>query len=680
MITFRKRDTRIPRKPFLWLAAALLFTVPPMFGALATWVPALFLITLVAKFWMDPKDYRLRSPIWKLVLGAVTLGAVFVTYGSIQGIEPGVSIVVVLMSLKILEAHTAREFQVMVAVAWILCLCGFFLSQDLAIALCLLIAFTLLLVALIQFHSGSSPAPWARPMRTACKLLAQATPVILLLFLFFPRISAGFRFQLGQTRVAGSGFSGRLSPGSVSALANSSQIAFRAEFPDGRIPRPGAMYWRGVVMWQGNGFEWRASEAPAAIPRSNRKLPAGEPIRQWITIEPQGTRWMFALDWPAEPPSGATIAPGNYLWSGQPIQKTTKYEARSYSEIRQKDLHPRERKVLLDVPVWISPAVRDLAQSWTSGSAGPRDVVNRGLDFFRTQGFRYSLSPGEYKNADLEEFLFRRRLGFCEHYAASFATLMRLAGVPARVVVGYLGGEYNEMGRFFLVRQADTHAWCEVWLPHSGWVRVDPTSVVAPDRVNLGLNSFLERRATADEIDNPQSGLMRNLTRSQIFTKGRLLWQTLNYAWDTRVLSFDGETQESFLAGIGITGRGPVLLIAVASIVAVILIGIYAAWMKLRTRASIDRVKTLYERFCLKAARLGASRNPAEGPFDFAKRAARLLPNESERIRQISNVYIALRYAADPAPSLLKSFAKQVDGFATLKAETLKAEVEELRC
>src|SRR5438874_12915 len=147
-----KRDTRIPRKPFLWLTAALVFIVPPMLGTLALWVPLLFLTVLAAKFWMERRDYRLRSPIWKMVLGAIVLAAVFVTYGSIEGIEPGVSVVVALMSLKILEAHTAREFQVIVNVGWILCLCGFFLSQDLAIALCALIAFTLLLVSLVEFH------------------------------------------------------------------------------------------------------------------------------------------------------------------------------------------------------------------------------------------------------------------------------------------------------------------------------------------------------------------------------------------------------------------------------------------------------------------------------------------------------------------------------------------------
>jgi transglutaminase-like putative cysteine protease len=672
MSAFRKRDTRIPRRPLLWLAAALLFTLPPMFGTLAIWVPLLFLIALTAKFWMEPKGYRLRSVIWKLVLAGVTLAAIFFSYGSVKGIEPGVSLIVVLMSLKILEAHTAREFQVMVMIGWVLCLCGFFLSQDLAIAVCLLIAFTLLLVALIQFHRGSSPGAFWPPVRTAGKLLAQALPLVVLLFLLFPRVTTGFRFQLMQPGSATAGFSDRLSPGSIASLANSSDVAFRAEFPDGRIPRPAAMYWRGVVMWQGEGLEWRASDAPASIPRSARRSPDSEAIRQRITIEPHGARWMFALDWPSEPPSGATLAPGNYLWSGQPIRKPRRYEVRSLPEIREKELRPRERKILLQVPTWISPAVRELAKSWTAASASPRTVVNAALQFFGTHGFRYSLSPGEYKRNDLDEFLFRRRLGFCEHYAASFATLMRLAGIPARIVVGYLGGEYNEFGRFFLVRQTDTHAWCEVWLPESGWVRIDPTSVVAPERVNLGFDSFLQRRAALGQPDNIRSALAKNLRGMLIFTKARLAWESLNYAWDTRVLSFDAEAQRSFVAEIGISDSGPFSLLVPTLLIAAVLLAIYAGWMRLRTRPGGDRVKALYERFCRKAARLGAQRDPWEGPSDFSARAARLLPEESEHIRRISNTYIVLRYSPEAAPPVLGRFAKEVNAFASAARRLLR--------
>ncbi len=538
-----RRDTSIPRRPLLWLAAALLFTLPPMFGSLATWVPCLFLITLAMKFWMEPKGYRLRSTTWKLILAAVTLAAIFSSYGSLKGIEPGVSLLVVLMSLKILEAHTAREFQVMVMMAWVLCLCGFFLSQDFAIALCLLAAFALLLVALIQFHRGSSPGALWPPLGATGKLLAQAAPLVVLLFLLFPRINTGFRFEILGAGSAASGFSDRLSPGSIASLANSSEIAFRGEFPDGKTRPPGPMYWRGVVMWHCEGMEWRAPYAPASMSHSARQSRSGKTMRQWITIAPHRAHWMFALDRPFQAPPGATLARGDYLWSVQSIRKARRYEVISSPEVTGKELQPHERKEALELPASISPTARELAQSWVAQNSNPRAAVNSALQFFRTQGFRYSLSPGQYKKNDLDQFLFHRRVGFCEHYAASFATLMRLAGIPARVVVGYLGGEYNDLGRFFLVRQADTHAWCEVWLPDSGWTRVDPTSVVAPGRAGLDLNTFLARRIASGEMETGRSAFVTQLTGSAIFTNLRLTWETLNYEWDTRILGFDADVQ-----------------------------------------------------------------------------------------------------------------------------------------
>jgi hypothetical protein len=328
-------------------------------------------------------------------------------------------------------------------------------------------------------------------------------------------------------------------------------------------------------------------------------------------------------------------------------------------------LTPTERREALDLPSSISPAVRQLAQSWTAQNSTPRAIINSALQFFRTQDFRYSLSPGEYGKNDLEQFLFHRRVGFCEHYAASFATLMRLAGVPARVVVGYLGGEYNDLGHFFLVRRADAHAWCEVWLSDSGWTRVDPTSVVAPGRASLDLNSFLERSVAPGQIESRRSTLLARLTRLAIFNNIRLGLETLTYELDTRFLAFDADVQEVFLSSMGLANHGAFILIIEILIVAVALLAIYFGWMQSRTRSRTDRVKALYERFCRKAARLGAQRHAWEGPSDFSRRAAQLLPDQSERIRQISNEYIALRYAPEGAAIGVDTFAKAVRAFAS---------------
>jgi len=641
-----------------------------MFGKLAAWVPCLFLTTLAIKFWMEPKGYRLRFAALKLVLAGIALAAISSSYGTLKGIEPGVSLLVVLMSLKVLEAHTAREFQVMVMMAWVLCLCGFFLSQDFAIALCLMAAFTLLLVALIQFHRGSSPGAFWPPLGTTCKLLGQAAPLVILLFFLFPRINIGFRFEFRDVHSAGSGFSDRLSPGSITALATSADIAFRAQFPDQNSRPPGPMYWRGVVMSHCEGLLWRAPHSPEPLAHPSKSSRSDKAIRQRITITPHGARWMFALDRPFEAPPGAILAEGNYLRSVQPIRKARRYEAISSPEIRETELDPDERQDALELPASISPAVRELAQSWVAQNSGPRATINNALQFFRMQGFRYSLSPGEYRKNDLDEFLFRRRVGFCEHYAASFATLMRAAGIPARVVVGYLGGEYNDLGRFFLVRQADTHAWCEVWLPDRGWMRVDPTSVVAPGRASLDLNSFLERQSTLGEVGIRRSRFVSKLARSVIFNNIRLAWEALNYEWDTRVLGFDTDVQEALLASTGIMDQGRFFLITESLVIAAALLLIYASWMRLRTRERADKVKLLYERFCRKAAQFGVRHDPWEGPSDFARRVVASFPNECQRIQRITDSYLALRYAPNAAPVVFDQFAKDVRGFVPRSRST----------
>jgi protein-glutamine gamma-glutamyltransferase len=654
------------------MAAALLFTLPPFFASLAIWVPWLFLLSLALKFWMEPRGYRFRSVVLKLLLVATTLTTAFISYGSVRGVEAGISLLVVLMSLKILEAHTAREFRVMILMGWVLCLCGFFLSQDFATALCLLIAAALLVVALIQFHRGASPGAVWPPLGTACKLLLQALPLIVLFFLLFPRINAGFRFELHPFRSANTGFSDRLSPGSIAALANSSEVAFRAEFP-GSSSRPwGPMYWRGVVMWRCNGMEWQAPYVPRSKSSSSTLDTGGssglpfpstnaKEIQQRITLAPHGARWMFALDRPIKTPPAAMLARGDYLWSVQPIRKARQYDVVS-SEFSGNEITPAERAEALQVPASISPAVRDLARSWTVDNPDSRRIVSSALQFFRTQKFSYSLTPGEYD--DLDEFLFRRRVGFCEHYAASFATLMRLAGVPSRVVVGYLGGEYNDLGHFFVVRQADTHAWCEVWLPENGWTRVDPTAAVAPGRASLDLSSFLEIHAGAGQMGTPRNALAQ-LLRSGVFTNARFVWQTLSYEWDTHFLAFDADVQDVLLRSMGIASRGPVFLVIEILLVVIALLGIYFAWMQLRARSCVDRVKALYKYFCRKTERLGVRRALCEGPLDFAQRAAHSLPDESNRIRQIADAYILLRYAPQPAPGMLDRLAKEVNAFGT---------------
>lgn len=651
----------IPRRPLLWLTAALLFLVPTMLGNLASWVPLLFLISLLAKFWLEKKDRRLRSVAWKIVLAIIGFGAVFATYGTVLGLEPGVSLLVVLVSLKILESHTANDFHVLIMVGWVLCLCAFLVAQDFQIALCVLGAFVLLIAALVQFHRRRAPGgALGPPLGTSLKLLAQALPLVLLLFFLFPRGTGGMRLRIvGATRDS-TGFSGELSPGSIASIANSDDLAFRVEFPDGNMPPHSSLYWRGAVLWDGDGLNWNAGEGLGQARPSQQRT--GAPIRQRITLEPHAGRWLFALDRPLAAPPGVILAPGRYLRSVRPISTIRRYEIASVPDAGEDDLQERSRT--LQLPSTVSAEMRQLVGTWTAQTGDSLAIVKAALLFFRTQGFVYSISPGQYLGPDaLSDLLFRRKSGFCEHYAAAFATLMRMAGIPSRVVVGYLGGQFNQYGNYLLVRQSDAHAWCEVWLPASGWTRVDPTSVIAPARLSLG--SLREMRTTFVR-GQPTAGRAApsyTFTSSGILDEARLAWDTVSYAWDSGVLSFDIDGQREFLTQFGFNGAPGLPQLLWITLAVAVLLAAYAALIAWRARTRTDVIKKLYENFCRKTARIGTKRLASEGPSDFAARAARQLPQHATRIQRIASLYIALRYSPNASPPLLKTFAADVRAF-----------------
>lgn len=653
----------IPRRPLLWLTAALLFVVPTMVGSIAMWVPFLLLVSLLAKFWMEQRDRRLRSTTWKIVFAASGFAAVVATYGTATGIESGVSILVLLAALKILESHTARDFHILVMVGWVLCLCAFLMSQDFAVALCVLAAFILLTVALVQFHRRM-PArhQWQAAVGTTLKLMLQALPLVLLLFFLFPRAILGLRLRGIGNAADATGFSGKLAPGSVASIATSDEIAFRVEFPDGNLPPRQQLYWRGAVLWQGDGLNWEVGPglgSAQSVPRSTASA-----IRQWITVEPHAGRWLFALDRPLNAPPGAHLSPGRYISSFRPVSSIRRYEVTSAPDAGEQELHPRERNATLHLPTSASAETNALVQDWIRTNNDPRVVVHTALEFFRTSGFVYSMSPGEYSGPGaLDELLFHRRSGFCEHYAAAFASLMRIAGIPARVVVGYLGGEFNRYGNYLLVRQSDAHAWCEVWLTETGWTRVDPTSVIAPERVEIGSLRQMLTESIQSQNRTRQPLASGTAAKSRIFANVRLAWDTVSYAWDSRVLSFDAEEQRELFSRFGLAKLPTAWLWPLLAGGATLLLGAYAAWYRWRTRPRADAVKELYARFCRKLAQLGATREAFEGPRDFAHRAAALLPEHGVLIERIAEHYVALRYGRVLDGNAAERFAADVRSF-----------------
>jgi transglutaminase-like putative cysteine protease len=642
----RAEDTKIPRHPMLWLAVALVFTMPPMFGNLAWWVPACFMVALAAKFRMELRGWRLRSAALHMAMAAAVLVGVWITYRSLIGMEAGLSISLLLISIKILESHTARDFHVLALLGWFLCLTELFISQDLAAVLYALAGFVIVTVAVVRFHRGA-PARGriARPLLAGGGLVAQALPLVIALFFLFPRGNGGFRFELKRAFFNRTGMSDRLSPGSVASLAMSRDVAFRAEFPDGNVIPPGRMYWRGAVLTQDHGLAW----TPAATDsfREGDEHLGGTRVRQQIVIQPHGAQWVFSLDWPGTAPSGTRLLAGNVLRASQRIYSPRRYEVVSYLNNEQKELWTQDRKTCLQFPKGVSPRIRELVNSWTKSTHDPHELTARALNFFRKGNFTYSLSPGEYGTDAMDDFLFQRKTGFCEHYAAAFATLMRMAGVPSRVVLGYQGGEFNTLGSYLVVRQSDAHAWCEIWVAGSGWQRVDPTMAVAPGSMNAGFtDSGANSAAGLGGAAGTQIGGV--WTKYPFLRTLQLAWDTVNYEWDSHVANFDEDEQQSFLLSLGMVDTRPLKLLGWLVLVAGLLLGLQLLRTWWKARPASDPLKGLYGRFCRHLAGLGVQREPWEGPTGFACRAAALLPDQAAPILRVADIFATLRYSRTP--------------------------------
>ena len=662
-----KQISTIPRKPLIWLALAMLFIVPPMFGNLAPWVPLFFLIMLLAKFYLEWRGVRLRSTVVKLGVAIAGIGGVALSYQSLIGAEPSLSVCLILFAIKIIEAHTAREFHILVALGWFLCLAQLIISQDLTPALCSLLAFAFVLASVVQFHRGNSPARTRfTSLRAAFALILQALPLVIALFFLFPRGSGGFRFVLNRAYGNRTGMSDSLSPGSISSLALSNEAAFRVEFPDGDMPAASNLYWRGGVFSSGRGMSWMSAKSDA-LWHPPEGL-GGVGIRQRIILQPHGGRWIFALDRPARAPRGTRMVAGSVLLADQAVYSAFLYEVTSRTASREVELPSRERKTCLQLPNDVSPQIRALVQSWTSKASDSRTVVSAAMRYFHDQNFKYSLSPGEYGPNALDEFMFVRRSGFCEHYAAAFATLMRVAGIPSRVVVGYQGGEFNSLGNYLLVRQSDAHAWCEIWAQGKGWERVDPTLVVAPERVKMGFASFMELRGKTGAGATVGDPAQLVLARHGFFHSMQLAWDTLGYEWNTHVSGFDEDAQRSLLQSFGIINRCPFIMFGWASLIAAVLLGgqFLSSWWNSRAKPDITLV--LYRRFCQRLGTLGVVREPSEGPRQYADRAMRQFPALADEINGIADLYIALRYAPEPGNATTENLARRIKAFRKIKA------------
>ncbi len=659
---WRRRKTEQPAPPpaeplsslaLNWLLVMLVLAVAPHARELPVWLIGLFVLLAGWRWLLAVRDKPLPPRWLLLILVLLVGGAVLIDYRTLLGREAGVALLTAMTACKLLESRVLRDGVVLVFLGYLMVMSHLLYSQEIPMVAYLLVVTVVLLAAQMMIHRQHAGLTALAPLRLSSRMLLLAIPVMLVLFVLFPRIP-GPLWGLPKDAYQGrTGLSDEMMPGTISELSQSGAVAFRVRFA-GAVPPPNQLYWRGPVLWNFDGRRWtRLDELPSNTPVAF--TPEGPPVDYSVILEPSNRLWLFALDLPATLPPRAGMTASFQLLREQPVNEAYRYEMRSYLAYRTGELTATERFRALRIPQRGNARARALAEEWRQRDARPEALVEAALTLFREQPFYYTLTPPLLGPEIVDDFLFRTREGFCEHYANAFVFLMRAAGVPARVVTGYQGGEMNWMGGYLIVRQADAHAWAEVWLAGRGWVRVDPTGAVAPNRVQEGLYAVV-----ANQGELPF--LMRRGGDGQWLRQLALTWDSLNIVWNEWVLAYGPERQKEWLSGLGF---GPVdwREMTVAMVGALAALGLIFAVWRWRSRLARDPVVRAWQRFCARLARRGLARGAGEGPLDFTERVAAQRPELAASAGEIARLYAALRYGPTAQPAAVRRLQRLVRRF-----------------
>jgi transglutaminase-like putative cysteine protease len=616
------------------LIMALAIALVPHIYRLPLWVVLWCLISWGYVFAVLKFQLPAVGKYISLVLTVAGILGVLLTAGAGLDKNSSVALLWIMASIKPMEIRTHRDEMVTIFMIYFLAVSCLFFSNTLAVAIYM--AFSICITTAVLIHIHHPGGKRRDQLRLAAGLMLKALPLALILFVVFPRIQ-GSLWGMRRPTEAYSGFSDTLSPGTVTSLVRNNDIAFRVAFDD-QIPAPELLYWRGLVFWQFDGRAWHRSDSTVNV---RLPLKGKNSVAYTITLEPHNRRWLFALDVPYEFEPNAVMLSDHTLVSRWTVRQRFQYRLKSYTayatgRIRQWEV------AALQSPRNANPAAVALARQWRIATTDPVQIITSALNYLRDNDFSYTLNPPPLGADSIDDFLFRTRRGYCENYASAFAFLMRAAGIPARLVAGYLGGEINPYGQYLIVRQSDAHVWVEVWLPGRGWVRTDPTLAVAPQRVAQGTGAALspEERSMLDSLEalGPFA---------KHWTKLRFGWDAINTQWNRWILGYSTSRQKSLLAKFGIksnTRRGltAAMILATAAIGLIVLFYFLSVFKKAAPKR--DAVQTAYLTFCAKLARVGLVRKPSQGPMAYASMVADLRRDLKISVLDIVNLYVRLRY------------------------------------
>ncbi|WP_295584228.1 DUF3488 and DUF4129 domain-containing transglutaminase family protein [uncultured Lamprocystis sp.] len=572
----------------------------------------------------------------------------------------GTSLLATMLALKLLELRARRDHRISAIALCFVVVVQFLFDQSMGLTLYLGGIAFMIVALLVDLNGGMGSNPIRRAMPVVLRISLQALPLTVVLFALFPRLTSPL-WSLGfdQDR-ATMGMSESMEPGSISELVINGDLAFRARF-DQRPPRSDQLYWRGLVLWEVDNRKWSPGRAGQYQPADPELTQAAERIDYEIVLEPSQQRWMFSLDLPIEHPPNTVLSGDFQLLSDRPITTAKRYRLTSALDFRTAVPVEAEQRYALRLPANTSARMHAIVKEWQLETDSDWALVQKGLDFFNREEFHYTLLPPKLGANPWDEFLFETRSGFCEHYAGSFAVLMRIAGLPSRVVLGYLGGEPNRIGGYHLIWQSDAHAWVEVLIAGRGWVRVDPTSAVAPSRVDNRGASRLLGAYTPARFHIDSSGVLSIAIRQL-----RLLADSIDAAWQRSILDYSAAEQTRLLDRLGLADYGEfalagIMVTAVTVVMGLILVGL------IRQPDAIDPATHCFALLCRRLAAVGLVRHAHEGPLDFAARVAVARPDFAPRVNAITDLYIRGRYMPNPTAADIQSLSRLVKAFVPTK-------------
>ena len=637
-----------------WTLAALTFSLAPHVQFLPIWITLAFLVCAIWRWDIERRRRALPSPWLRVVLALMCFLGVLASYESISGVGPGSALLAIMAALKLLETRKRRDQFVLLFISIFLVMASLLREQYLWSLPYLVLAVFLTMTAWLRMSLANDGGEVSVKLsfKTASRLILYATPLMLAMWVLFPRIATPFWAIPVDTSSAASGLSDRMSPGDISSLSLSNAVAFRVKF-DAAVPDPIQRYWRGLVLYRFNGRTWSGWEPIRDRNAREELFVAGEPVNYQVTMEPTRQQWVFALDIPFEwSESEIFMGPQHQLAKEQPIGQRMAYEAVSYTRYKiNPELTPYFRSWYTRLPGKSNPRTVELAQNMRQTAGDDESFVDAVLARFHEEEYFYTLEPPALGSNPVDRFMFDSRRGFCEHYASAFAVMMRAVGIPSRIVLGYQGGEMNPVGRYLIVRQADAHAWTEIWLPNRGWYRVDPTAAVAPERVESGRTAAMLSGIGASWGLSAPIALLHSMG---------LTWDALNAKWNDWILGYGPDKQESLLEWLGMDEPDWRKMMLTLTFLVAAIIGIISLVLVMRYRPPPkDRAAILYRKFTDKA---GLPPNCGETPQSYAGRLSENKKELAADAERVINQYLLARYAP-PNPKAIEMLKVAVDGF-----------------